>query len=282
MKQTLTGETVSRPEIRLRNGDMEAVISPQGGVINGLWLNAPYGRDELLYPRGEVQTPDGPKTRGGSHVCLPVFGPSEGLDQHGFGRDLAWEVLTQGESDTSLVLSVKGDEPVKGSELYAGLFAQLHYALRDKGTDKNLSNGPSGPRLEMTLIVENQGEEPMVVSPGFHPYFAAPEGWRVEDIADDTHISTFEEMGSFPKVYSEAELTASCPVNSVGGQVWMELGNRAIEIKSDNLPSYVVWSGLEAPYICLEPIAAGGNDAGQLLVPNETRTFRSSVIWHSI
>ena len=176
---------------------------------------------QILFPRTTI---DG-KRRGGSHVCLPYFGADAAglLPQHGFGRDARWRVTK--ESDHAIVCTYSHGE----ADMFRGLAATLRYELAEDERS-----------LTATLIVENRGDSPMPVSPGFHPYFAVdPADVRLNGTAID--LADFEPY----KDYLDTN------------EMMLETAGRTIKIASGTLRHMVVWTNLQADFLCVEPTLSG-------------------------
>jgi glucose-6-phosphate 1-epimerase len=138
-------------EIELFNGSAKAIIDPRGAWLTN--LSDDYG--DILYPKRTLVAGDGTKkARGGSHVCLPNFGPGgdSGQPQHGFGRVMDWEVTDTTAASAMLTLA-------HGNNDYANLSALLTYHLESQS-------------IIMTLEVTNDGAADMRLAPAFHPHFS--------------------------------------------------------------------------------------------------------------
>lgn len=175
------------------------------------------GVDVFLTKR-EVPLKDIIKVRGGSHICLPHFGPSSKVNQenHGYGRDYEWEVLE--ESDSELVLKLQED--IEG---YEGMIAIMTYTL-------------DGNKFITDLKVKNEGNHTITVSPAFHPYFAIKS-------KDDVKVDG--EKVEFGKKLSDSTLT--------GDVDKLETGNHTITFETENMDKYIIWADDLAEYICVEP-----------------------------
>ncbi len=205
--------------IQLKNERFTAEIDPQGA-----WLTSfSDEKGDILLPKSELQQADGAtKVRGGSHVCLPNFGPGgdSGLAQHGFGRMATWEVLETESKQARLTLT-------GGAVGYEGLVSELHYSLRQDG-------------ISMRLILMNVGDTPLAVAPAFHPYFALQDNETMVDI----------EGSSFDRTkMNDMQL-----INATSRVITTEL--RTIKLQS-SMHSWAHWSDNLGSYICVEPTLAG-------------------------
>jgi glucose-6-phosphate 1-epimerase len=228
-------------EVEIYSSSLKAIISREGA-----WLtNLSDDNGDILFPKRKLTAPDGSsKARGGCHVCLPNFGPGGDSDlaQHGFGRTSVWEVGEQNENSASFLL--KG-----GAEGYEGLEARLTYTVDNA--------------LTMKLELTNTGHAPLRVAPGLHPYFILQPGegqvtvdgakHDLDDLAD-----TLYEDGQSKKLITT---------------------NRTINLTSENLSTWAIWTDQLGNYVCVEPTHAGNaflNDKpvdNELLQPGQGETY---------
>lgn len=203
-------------DIQIHSGEASATVTTDGG-----WLTTfEVAGMPVLFPLTTV----GDKKRGGSHVCVPNFGPGgdSGLPQHGFGRTAQWQIAKQ--ADNRVVLSLK-EVPAD----YAGLELRLTYELSDTG-------------IEMTLQAENSGDTPLQLAPAFHPYFNNAGGSEVMVDEKTYNVEQLSDMVSLPNTPQSLRTSAvQC------------------QVTSQELPDWVLWTdGLaEYDYICLEPTRSG-------------------------
>lgn len=201
----------------------------------------------ILFERTEI---DG-KRRGGAHVCLPYFGPDAAgiLPQHGFGRDVEWQVEVISDKE------VRCTYEELESELYSGLRASLVYKL----DDVNL--------FTTSLTVENRGRLPFPVTPGFHPYFAIhPDDSRLNGAQID--LADFEPFKELPD-------TPAATVISAG---------RTITVEAQRLRHMVVWTDMKGDYLCVEPTLAGNafdsaKSGSHILQPGESVAYSYGISW---
>ena len=235
--------------IELWNGSTKALVSIDGG-----WLtNVSDDNGDILFPKRQLTAADGSKKqRGGCHVCLPNFGPGGLSDQaqHGFGRQMVWEVGRQTQSEVTLELPSGDDE-------YADLSSQLTYTLGEAS-------------MTMKLKVTNNGDQPLWVAPGFHPSFAMT--------ADEGQVGINGDVIDVQDLADTLFLT--------GNSMQLSLQKRTITLSSDDLTTWASWSDQLGKYVCLEPTYAGNafendDDApdDQLLQPGQSRTYIMSMKW---
>ncbi len=234
--------------IELWSGSTKALVSIDGGWLTN--LSDDYG--DILFPKRKLEAADGnKKQRGGSHVCLPNFGPGGLSDQpqHGFGRAMVWQVQQQTQSAVALELP-------QGDEEYQALSSILTYAL-------------DGASLTMTLKVTNNGNESLRLAPGFHPYFSLKEGEGQVHVNDQTY--DVQDLADTEFFTSDSAT--------------LRLDRRTITIRSADLTTWALWSDQLGNYVCCEPTLGGylfENDepqASELLAPGESRTYQASISW---
>ncbi|MET0819487.1 MAG: aldose 1-epimerase family protein [Aeromicrobium sp.] len=110
---------------------------------------------------------------------ITVDGTTYPLTQHGFARDLPWDVVESG--DSSATLRLRDDDETRARFPFAFQLT-ARYAMDDDG-------------FATTYEVLNPGEVAMPVSIGSHPAFA----WPLEpDAAKTDHVVVFDEAEPAP------------------------------------------------------------------------------------
>lgn len=197
---------------------------PEAGLgatvdTTGAWVtDLSIGEDYILFPRDLVPTGgDELKFRGGMHPCSPYFGADPDGDgpQHGYARDVEWEVLAV-DANSVILEHVR-----KPESSHINLLQRLYY-----------STGMGC--LLAQLNVENIGEGEIRIQPGFHPYFAGPDP---KNQADLKPVEFFKS-----DIYTPPRATTT----STGYEV---------SIISREMRNRVVWSDNVAEYHCIEPVA---------------------------
>lgn len=204
----------------------------------------------ILFERTEI---DG-KRRGGAHVCFPYFGADAAgvLPQHGFGRDVEWEIEVLNDRE----ISCSYEEMASG--LPTGFRARILYSLHEEGNS-----------FHTALFVSNtsQPRASFAVSPGFHPYFAVdPRGVRLNGQKID--LADFEPYQDFPDMMEMA----------------IESDGRTITVWSQNLRHMVVWTDMKGDYLCVEPTLSGHSfdstkESGVVLQTSESESFSYNISW---
>ncbi len=151
------------------SGDRVRVIPERGGIISE-WR---CGEREVLYFDEERYSDSSKSIRGGIPVLFPICGnlpddrlqvdgENHTLTQHGFARDLPWQLqLLDDQSGVRLSLS-------SSAETFNAY--PFHFLL-------DMVVRPVAHALEITATVHNRGTRPMPFSFGLHPYF------QVSDLA---------------------------------------------------------------------------------------------------
>jgi galactose mutarotase-like enzyme len=233
-------------DIELYNGETKAIISTHGGYVTN--LSDSFG--DVLFPKRTLKTSEGvEKLRGGSHVCLPNFGPGgdSGQEQHGYGRMSEWSVVDSSAEAASLKL--------EGEGVYAGLIATLNYQVGDQ-------------EFTSILTLKNTSGAAFHVAPAFHPYFMHTDSIEVDGdkklLLDDFKDAIFID----------------------GTKHILRTGTRLITLLSDNLPKWAQWTDQLGSYFCLEPTQSGfafseDMTRADVLEPGESKTYRFVIGWSS-
>lgn len=168
----LTAGEGGLPLIRVRNDYAECDIYLYGAHI-ARFKNA--GAGDLLWMSPTSPFVQGKAIRGGIPLCFPWFGPHRtrsDLPQHGFARTRLWEHESSAQLDdgrTRITLRTADDERTR--ELWPHRFgAELAVTV--------------GPTLELSLLIENRGDEPFRYEDCFHTYFkvGSASGCAVEGL----------------------------------------------------------------------------------------------------
>ena len=232
-------------DIELYSGGTKAIISTEGGYVTN--LSNELG--DILYPKRQLLAPDGSeKTRGGSHVCMPNFGPggTTTLAQHGYGRTSNWQVINTSVTRAELMCEGIGD--------YTNMESYLTYELSDTA-------------FTMQLRLKNTGTLPLNVAPAFHPYwYRGAQMPTVNDIA-------YEDLAEF----NEAKFI-------LGHTQQLGLAGRQLVLRSDELLHWAQWTDQLGDYFCLEPSQSGfafNEDISRAdtLEPGSEKLYKFTISW---
>lgn len=192
-------------------------VDRQGAILTEYKVDG----GDILLPRQKI---DG-AMRGGSHVCVPNFGPGGKSDQpqHGYGRNVKWQFSLVNDNGIYLrYMQRHGD--------FAGLETILAYELFEFG-------------LQTRLLCINHSEQDFHLAPGFHPYFN-----------NQTGQSSFIFDG---KEYDARNLAEMKPHRAKGDITIVELAHRRLRIRACWLNNFALWTASPDKYICIEPTLAG-------------------------
>ena len=222
--------------VTLRAGDVVVEVAPwRGALVTAVRV----GARDLLYLDRETFDDPSKNVRGGIPLLFPFAGKladetltltGTKMKQHGFARNHAWTVI---ERDAACVRMTLADSD-ETREQYPYGFTAHHTVLAV----------PDGVQLELTIVAEDQ---PLPVSPGWHPYFAlaADAKPRVKsDVAVlDTRRFTSER---------EFDFGVPAPIDGRSRFTLPDVGALAITASPD-LRHLQFWSQPGKPFICIEP-----------------------------
>jgi galactose mutarotase-like enzyme len=226
---------VSHQTYLLALADCRAEVVPERGAL--LTRLSVGGRD-LLYLDHDTLADRDKNVRGGVPLLFPFAGKLPGdqfeglpVKQHGFGRNLAWNVVE--EVPGLLRMALESSERTR---------SQWRWDFRAEHT---IRLSPRGASIE--LVVENRSQEAMPCAPGWHPYFGCPLGQKRElgvDVAGFDRASLSEDR--------EFDFGLPLPVR---GRVTCELpfvGKFLLEA-SPRMRHLQLWSQPGKPFVCIEP-----------------------------
>jgi galactose mutarotase-like enzyme len=216
-------------QIELRAGSSRAVVSPDNGATV---TEFSVDGEDILFPDQLVQTSKGLKRRGGIPVLFPNAGPDETLPQHGFARNIPWELRDISDSYVRMLLRYD-DETLKVYPYH--FLAELSVQLREGS-------------LEETLMINASrlNQRDMPIAPGFHPFFKIEDTDKPKlssDLPFDGAETDWQKLQDEARVIDTHDRTVRIDHPTVG----------AISLETFALPTQVVWSEVGQPYVCFEP-----------------------------
>eukprot|EP00903_Cladosiphon_okamuranus_P015229 g14075.t1 len=137
-------------KLTITSGDAEAEIFTLGGCVTSFKV----GDYDYLFVRPDAKMDGSKPISGGLPHCFPQFGPGV-IQQHGFGRNLEWEVV--GSTDDSVSLKLADNEETMA--MWPHPFECLYKVALD------------GSTLTTELAVTNTGEEAFDFQAALHSYF---------------------------------------------------------------------------------------------------------------
>jgi galactose mutarotase-like enzyme len=262
------------------SGAMVHLAPSRGGMVTRFRV-----RDVPVLFLDETTLRDRSKSvRGGIPVLFPIAGKlpdnryatggrSFTMKQHGFARDLPWTVLDESTGDgASVTLGLAPSEATRAQ--YPFEFA-LRFTLRLRGEV-----------LTIEQRIENQGDVPMPIQPGLHPYFFVPDGTK-----GSTRIDTDATRGHDNRTGIDVEVTA--PIELAGHEVDLFLYDhrpRETTLHRADLPGVriqfgadqrvlVVWTLPGRDFVCVEPWRAKSGTLASGTAPRVAPgTFESTTL----
>jgi galactose mutarotase-like enzyme len=217
------------------------------------------GGREILFLDPETFGDTGKNVRGGMPVLFPTPGRLSGdrwdrngrqgtLPQHGFARNLAWEI--RGTSSTGVASATLRLQSCPASRANYPYDFNLECAYSLKGSG-----------LTVEIAVTNTGAEVMPFGVGFHPYFLLEQsekaGARVETRAtgafDNVSKHSVRLEGPIDLARDEVDLHLLDHGSNAIALVWSG-GLRRIQISaSPEFSHWVVWTLAGRDFVCVEP-----------------------------
>lgn len=256
------------------------VLPKRGGIITKWRIN---GQEVFYLDEERFKNPE-MSIRGGNPILFPICGnlPEDTytlngkqftLKQHGFARNLPWEVSEEVTVDhVCLKLTLHSNEETK--KVYPFDF-QVNFTYQLHGNT-------------LTILQEftNKSSEPMPFSVGFHPYFLTHDKNQLEF---DIPSVEFQEKGS-PEIhsfngnfdFSSDEIDVA--FNKVSGKsasVTDKDRNLKMTLEyDDNFSTLVFWTVKGKDFYCLEPWSGPRNamNTGENLTVIEPGATQSAII----
>ncbi len=274
--------TPDRPlTYHLEDGESLARLSlvPERGGMVTQWII--QGQPILYFDQERFQDPS-LSVRGGIPILFPICGNlpddqyvNEGktyrLKQHGFARDLPWEVIGQ-QTQTNARLDLRLTHNEATLKVFPFEFELVFsYQLQ-------------GHSLRIEQRIANLGDRPMPFSLGLHPYFFCREKNAVkleipaQGYLDQKTGLTHEYKGDLDLSSPELDL-AFTKIHQRHSQFTDPSRNLKVAVSfSDLYQTFVFWTVAGKDYICLEPWSAPRNalNSGEQLAWVEPYSARSA------
>lgn len=255
------------------------VVPDRGGIITRWQIQ----EHELLYLNQERFQDPGLSIRGGIPILFPICGNlpnnsytlgdrSYSLKQHGFARDLPWQVVSQSATDcASLTLALSSN--AQTYEVYPFDF-DLEFTYRILGN-----------RLTIDQQYTNRSQTPMPFSTGFHPYFNVQDKSQLRfDLPASSAIDqkTQQALPFFNTFdFAQPEIDWAFPDLSRTVAIATDLQThlRLTLTYSSAFSTLVFWTLQGQDFYCLEPWSAPRNalntgDRLLTLAPGETQSLQ--------
>ncbi|HTL90345.1 MAG TPA: aldose epimerase [Leptolyngbya sp.] len=243
---------------RASNSKLE-IVPDRGGIITSWQVQ---GR-ELLYMDTARFADPSLSIRGGIPILFPICGNLPGnayvhngqtytLKQHGFARELPWEVIDQ-TTDGELSFTIGLSSNAQTLEKYPFKFRlAFKYQLQ-------------GQTLSIDQQITNLSDEPMPFSIGFHPYFLALEKQQLRfeipasEAFDQITRETYPFFNSFDFERDEIDWAFLDTSRQVSHVTDLSRHTRMTLTAADEFPLLVFWTIKGKGYYCLEPWSAPRN-----------------------
>ena len=267
----------------LKDEDADAyleVVPARGGIITRWQICG----EDILYLDRERFKDTNLSVRGGIPILFPICGnlpdntyQHQGrnytLKQHGFARDLPWQVCKQ-SSETAASLTIELNSNPATRQVYPFDF-QLIFTYQLQGNS-----------LKIHQKVINLSPEKMPFSIGFHPYFQVTDKTRLSfDIPSSQYLDQRSKTlhsysGHFD--FNLEEIDAAFPqITRHQSSFSDSYHQRQIILGYDDLYTTIVfWTLKDKNYICLEPWSAPRNalNTGEHLTYLEPQSSREAIV----
>lgn len=240
------------------NSQLE-VVPERGGIITKWRVNG----EEIFYLDAERFTNPELSVRGGNPILFPICGnlpdntytyqgKQYTLKQHGFARDLPWDVTNQVTQDkASLTVVLNSNEQTRA--VYPFDF-EVAFTYQMQGNT-----------LEVQQNYTNKSSSPMPFSFGFHPYFAISDKTQLEfeipssEYQDQKTKEIHSFNGNFDFNRDEIDV-AFKQLTSQSASVTDHSRKLKLTLDYDDaFPILVFWTLKGKDFYCLEPWSAARN-----------------------
>jgi galactose mutarotase-like enzyme len=263
-----SGEAAVGELIELRDeehGSQVTIAPVRGGLVTSFRV----GKRELLYLEPLTLNDPTKNVRGGIPVLFPTPGKLENdcwrrggqsgeLKQHGFARNLPFEVVNAEPSRAEALLRLRSSAATLA--VYPWEFAlELTFRLE-------------GAKLCIVSRIENASTRVMPCALGYHPYFFVSDKARAKIDVQATRIFDNVKKAYAPFTgfdFGAPEVDVHLLDNPRPAAA-LELGaSGRLELRgSSDFSVWVVWALAGKDYVCLEPWTAPGNalNSGERLI----------------
>ncbi|MBR8835164.1 MAG: aldose epimerase [Stigonema ocellatum SAG 48.90 = DSM 106950] len=232
------------------------VLPERGGIV----LSWRVQDQEIFYLDKERLANPELSVRGGIPILFPICGnladntythngKQYTLKQHGFARDLPWDVVNQ--ENTSLTVVLNSNDQTQAVYPFDFKVA-FTYQLQDN-------------TLEIRQHYTNLSSEPMPFSAGFHPYFSVLDKTQLEfeipsgEYQDKPTQAIHPFNGNFDFNQDEIDVTFK-QLNATSATVTDNSRRLKLTLDYDETFSTLVfWTVKGKEFYCLEPWSAGRN-----------------------
>lgn len=267
------------PVLNVTTKKCRAKISIYGGQVLS-WQPVTQANDVLWHPRLELCQKSQP-IRGGVPICWPWFGANkidQNMPSHGYARISSWEIdliQTINNDEIKIILKLNGVH-----ERYKKQYESL----------KIREIIDIGEKLSIEIISKNHGEEPIVITEGFHTYFnvshidrIAIEGLQNNEYVDLLRASRMVEAG----ILKFNEELGRIYINTIAPCLIYDPGfQRKIRVEKNGSKSTAVWNPWDKKsagmsdlmegdwqnFVCLE--SANALENAVIIAPRESHSMK--------
>jgi len=275
---TTQDATFTLPLVDKATGARAELAPNRGALVTRFTMG---GREVLFLDEATFRDPSA-NVRGGVPVLFPSPGKlkddgwaREGrqgaMKQHGFARNLPWEV--EGRSDTSATLRLSATPATQ---------AQYPWDFEARFTFN-----VEGNALRIHQRITNRGDAPMPFGVGFHPYFQVPQAQKAQVKIPTKATRAFDNRKKQEVAFPGFDLTADEVdlhlLDHGGASAELQLPDGRVTVTgSEEYAYWVVWTLKGRDFVCLEPWTCPGNalNTGERLLhlkPGETRALWTSI-----
>ncbi len=235
------------------------VVPERGGIVTS-WKVA--GK-EIFYLDTERFTHPDLSVRGGIPILFPICGnlidniyshngQTYNLKQHGFARDLPWQVSHQSTTNGASITVVLTSNDQTRVGYPFDFEVAFTYQLQ-------------GNTLKISQKYSNKSQEKMPFSTGLHPYFAAPDKSQLEikipslEYWDQKNLVTETFEGKFD--FNLEEIDAAFK-DLTGSEATVADRSRKLKLTMSwdkSYSTFVFWTVKGKDFYCIEPWTAGRN-----------------------
>jgi len=257
------------------------VIPSRGGIITE-WS---YQNQDIFYLDRERLKDPQLSVRGGIPLLFPICGnlvdnsyehggKTYQLPQHGFARNLPWEVTEQSTNQqASITVTLKSNEQTKQGYPF-DFRLDFTYILKEN-------------TLELIYRHQNLSPESMPFATGIHPYFSVPDKDKLEfaipstqyQIKGDANIKTFN--GKFDFSQEEIDFAFINLSSNIATVIDRERQLKLTVEYDDNYVTLVFWTQKNQNFYCLEPWSAPRNalnTGDNLIIAKPGETVETKII----
>ncbi|KAK9810265.1 hypothetical protein WJX72_007647 [[Myrmecia] bisecta] len=198
--------------------------------------------DEVLFVRPDAVFDKSKPISGGIPHCFPQFGPGPAMQQHGFARNLDWEI-----GSTSADLQPDERDPEVELVLTENDYTRKMWPYKFKAVYTVSLHGES---LRTDLRIINTDDKPFEFTAALHTYIEVLDihKAKVKGLKGKTYLDKVKDPNNpVEKVEDREEITFTGPMDSVylGAKDYVELDvgtGAAVAISSSGWEDVVVWS----------------------------------------